>query len=265
MTDTMQPRESLGVGVLIGESFSLVFGNLGSMLPIALIPAVIGIVINLLTIGPAGLNSTLALTDPTAYAEATSGLSGIALVLMSVLGLLLWAFASAALTQAAYDAKLDGAARFGPALATGLQRLIPVILVFLIAGICAYVGLIALVLPGLYITAMWFVIIPAVVIERVGLRALGRSASLTKGYRWPMVGLVVLFILIYLAISIVSGALQFALAGLGSVGLIAMAITTALVTAIAYCLGGAIAALAYARLREIKEGTTMQSLVEVFR
>ena len=51
---------------------------------------------------------------------------------------------------------------------------------------------------------------------------------------------------------------------LGAAGQIAAAISTIAITAFGYGLGGAVSALSYARLREIKEGATLESLVDVF-
>ncbi len=264
MTDMPAPQESLGVGAILGDSFSIVFGHLAKFAPIAVIPAGAAIVINALMLGPANLNTALVFTDPGAI-EGLNAPDPAIQFIATILGMALWGFAAAALTQAVYDARVDGTVRVGPAIQTGLSRLAIVVVLFIVATIVFAVAAIALVVPGLYVLGMWFVIIPAAVIDRSGFGALGRSAELTKGYRWPMVGLVVLFFLVLLVIAMVVGVVHSALAALGSAGLVLMALVTLAVSVFQYCLGAAVAALAYARLREIKEGTTLESLAEVFR
>src|SRR5262245_36296188 len=55
------------------------------------------------------------------------------------------------------------------------------------------VGLILLIIPGLILYAMWFVAVPACVVERLGPRtSLRRSRDLTKGHRWKLCGLALL-------------------------------------------------------------------------
>ncbi|MEM9140250.1 MAG: hypothetical protein AAGB15_10520 [Pseudomonadota bacterium] len=262
MTDSTP--EPLGVGKLTGESLSLVFGNLGILLPIAFIPSVLGIVTGYLVNGPVSLNPAAAFLDPLAVAQAQQQTSPMTMIVATIFGVILWGFSAAALTRAVYDIKMSGSASIGNALGTGLKYVVPVILVVLVLYIVGVLASIALVLPGLYVMAMWFVIIPAVVVDGAGFGALGRSSSLTKGYRWPMVGYGVLFILLYVVVFVVMGGLQFLFADMGTVGLILAAVASVMTYAFLYCIGSAMAALAYARLTEIKEGMSINQIADVF-
>jgi hypothetical protein len=264
MTDTTTPRAPLGVGTIIGDAFSLVFSNVYPMMTIATIPAVAGILLSLLLYGPVSLNATLALTEPEAYMREIADVPQYANILVNIMGFVFWGFAAAAITYAAYAALNDEDINVGRALSTGLQHIGPVVLCMLIGGIAIYIGIIFLILPGLYLAALWFVIIPAIVIERVGFGAFGRSARLTKEYRWPLVGLLLLYSLILIGISMLSAGLQFVFAFFGTVGLGLAMISGVLIASFLYSLGGALAALTYARLRELKEGTEVHSLAEVF-
>lgn len=264
MSDTLQPRPPLGVGGIIGQSFSLVFANFKPMMIIAGVPAAAGILLNVVIYGSISLNPGLAVTDPIEYAAATQHIPTFMTVAVGLLGLVLWGFSAAAITYAAYSAQTGETINISRAMATGLRRIGPVILCMLVGGIAIYLGLVLLVIPGLYLSALWFVIIPAVVIDGAGFEALGRSARLTKEYRWPLVGMIVLFFLIMIGISILSAALQTGFAFLGTPGLILSAITGIVIGSFFYALGGSLAALAYARLREIKEGIGVETLAEVF-
>ncbi|MEM6664104.1 MAG: hypothetical protein AAF666_18230 [Pseudomonadota bacterium] len=264
MTDTTVIKEPLGVGALFGESFSLVFKNLGVFLPVAIIPSAISLLLGYIMSGPAALNSFLAFSDPVLAMESQAQMGSLPWFIAVIVGIVLWGFIMAAITRAAYDMKTNGSASFGSSVQTGLRFMLPVLPIVLIVGIIVYVGLILLILPGLYLMGLFFVVIPAFIIERAGFVSLGRSAALTKDYRWPMVGLAVLFLLVFFGFGLVVGGLQFVFWGLGTIGLVLSAIVTIVLNALIYSIGSTVAALSYARLREIKEGTHLSSIAEIF-
>ena len=62
-------------------------------------------------------------------------------------------------------------------------------------------------IPMMYLAIAWWVVIPATVVERPGvLAAFSRSAELTRGRRWAIFGLVIIFLIGYIVISMVVGA-----------------------------------------------------------
>ena len=76
-----------------------------------------------------------------------------------------------------------------------MRSVLPVFWSLLGAGIVAAIGtaggLILLVVPGLYLLAMWAVIAPVVVVERSEVfEGLGRSRQLVRGNGWPVLGAV---------------------------------------------------------------------------
>jgi len=76
----------------------------------------------------------------------------------------------------------------------------------ILAGIAIAIGLVLLIVPGLWLITIWAVIIPAIVIERAGaLDSFGRSRQLVKGHGWPVFGTLVLAFIIEIAVSIVIG------------------------------------------------------------
>jgi hypothetical protein len=84
--------------------------------------------------------------------------------------------------------------RYGVAIA--VQKFWPLLAVSLRAGI--YIGLasIALIIPGLYLIIRWYLVNSIVVAEGVrSADALKRSSELTRGYRWRILGMVLLQIL----------------------------------------------------------------------
>jgi hypothetical protein len=87
-------------------------------------------------------------------------------------------------------------------LAAAARRLTPVAAAVLLAGVGATLGLVLLVVPGVYLWARWFLAAQAVVAEDLGpIEALGRSADLVRGQWWRIFGIALL-------ISIVAGVLS---------------------------------------------------------
>ena len=75
-------------------------------------------------------------------------------------------------------------------LGPGLSRLGWVLLLNLIVGIAFIVGLILLIIPGIFVVVVTSVSLAACVVERAGpFEAIQRSTDLTKGSRWTIVGL----------------------------------------------------------------------------
>ena len=109
------------------------------------------------------------------------------------------------------------------------------------AGMGLFLGLYTIVLIPVFfwLAARFSVVMPVVVWERLGVGAIGRTFRLTKGYALKIVGIFILFLIVFmvagLAVAGVFGAI-FALAAGGIVGLtvggILMAIVTGLLTVV---------------------------------
>jgi hypothetical protein len=76
----------------------------------------------------------------------------------------------------------------------------------LLAGLGILIGLILLIIPGLFLMTIWSLIVPAIVLENVrALDSFGRSRALVKGNEWNVFGVVVLTFLILFAFGLVLG------------------------------------------------------------
>ena len=92
----------------------------------------------------------------------------------------------------------------------------PLLAVAIVFGICVGIGLILLIIPGLYLLTIWAVAAPVVVIERPGVfTSFGRSRQLVRGHGWTVFGVIVLVFLITIGINILAAALADPLGDVG--------------------------------------------------
>lgn len=166
-------------------------------------------------------------------------------------------FFVAAVALFVFDVKLGKDARFSSHIGTALLRAIPIILLNFIAVLLIFLGFLLLLVPGLWLYGVFAVIAPVVAIEGRIFSALGRSAALTKGYRWPCLGyllsVAIIVVLLNVPLALLTGLLASLLAPLGA---ILSALLALLAFLIFFALFLPIAALAspvlYVRLRELK-------------
>lgn len=122
--------------------------------------------------------------------------------LLSIVGAFL---VQAALVEAVSDIR-DGRAdlSLGETLSRGSSRMVPVALASVVAGVAIAIGLVLLIIPGLVLLTWWSVLVPVIVLERVGaFDSFSRSRNLVRGYEWKVFGLIVLEVLLILVVSFV--------------------------------------------------------------
>jgi hypothetical protein len=252
---------ALGVGSIIGESFTILFRHFLAVLILSLVPTLLSVVISGLMNGwgvALGYGGDVVAPDRGYFMRFA--LSLVAQIALS-------GITTALLVQMAYDAKLGRPLQLGKYIGPAIGAVIPLSILGLASGILVGLGTLALILPGLLIYAVFAVMPAAVVIEKAGFGGLGRSAELTRGYRWPIAGAAILLwivaFLVSMAAMFVVG-LIIAAIGPGSGGIIFGVLGFTAITALAAGLSSIAVALIYARLREIKEGTSVQDIAAVF-
>ena len=167
-------------------------------------------------------------------------------------------FGKAVLVHAVFqDMRGGGRIRLMESLNVSLRQFWPLIgLAF--ASFLTSLGFL-LIVPGLLLSTIWFVALPACIVERLGPgTSLRRSLQLTNGHRWKVFGLVFL-----LLIPLVSGSLGGAWLRAATstfIGLVGELLCTAITTAIA----AAVAVVTYYDLRVVGEGPEIERLAVVF-
>jgi hypothetical protein len=90
----------------------------------------------------------------------------------------------------------------------------------ILAGIAITIGLILVIVPGLFLITIWAVIVPVIVIERSGVfGSFSRSQQLVRGHGWHVFGTLVLVWLILIVVDVVLGVIFAALPVLLRTGL----------------------------------------------
>ncbi|MBC2666165.1 hypothetical protein H7F51_11615 [Novosphingobium flavum] len=89
-------------------------------------------------------------------------------------------------------------AEFADCLRTGIYKALPVFALMLLWALGVWVGMILLIVPGLILMTMWSVSLPSLVSGDSGvIGSFGRSRELTKGSRWKIFALILLFAVVY--------------------------------------------------------------------
>ena len=91
-----------------------------------------------------------------------------------------------------------GHAGFVESFVQFVRGIVPISVVTAIVGVATGIGLFLFVVPGVVLAMILWVAVPAVVVERKGLRALDRSAELTRGYKGQIFGLALILTLFQL-------------------------------------------------------------------
>ena len=258
------PIAPLGVGSLISESFSLFFSRIVTMFKIIFVPILLLAAVGAWASGPALIASFGMLTgnfDPELMALLENP-GFFASYILPLIGVVVSSVVSGAVILAAYDSKLGRAINIPAYINRTLGFIFPIIVLSIAFAIIMYIGLFLLIIPGIYIAARFSVLVPAIIVDGAGWSGMGRAQELTKEYRWPIVGALILIALALIAVSLVfAGLVYLAYSLTGLVGyVLVLTVGNTLTTGIIGCFS----ALLFARLRELKDGVGMTDIATVF-
>ncbi|MBI1682706.1 glycerophosphoryl diester phosphodiesterase membrane domain-containing protein [Caulobacter hibisci] len=162
------------------------------------------------------------------------------------------------------------------AASSGLRFLLPLIGLAIIATLGIWLGMLLLVVPGIILSVMWTVAAPTLVVEKKGVFAsLGRSRDLTRGSRWPIFGLFVVYFIASIILSLIIQAIGTPLGAVAgnvfalqnaelSVGLVVFVLISALVNGVQGVVIAAGVSATYYELRTNKEGAAPDQTAAVF-
>ena len=236
-------RSPLGVGRILGQTFSLLFAN-GRIWSAALVFGFLS----------ALLDGWIAARMPEgAPGEAFPALSGgtaVLYLLVLLASLVLSAFFTGYLCLLGVDAVIGRSHAVGQYARQAARHLLPLLVLSLALGLLVGLGFVLFIVPGIYFIGRYLPWIETVAFEDRGWQGLGRAQDLTEGYRWPIAGAALLFGLAVLVIAVVFGLGAYAISG----GTAMEILFNTVFSAFSYAAAALFTALVYVRLREIKEG-----------
>lgn len=203
-----------------------------------------------------------------AQSQSPLGIVWAVALISFLIGLVLSSFVQAVLTRATVSADEGVRATFRESIDTGARVVLPLVVLSIISALGVTLGFLLLVVPGIIVMLMWSVAVPCLVIERRGiLQAFNRSAELTQGAKWKILGLFAIVLAVYLLFASISAYIGFS--GLRSgqsegafrlTGLIG----NVMVSTVLNALWGTIQPSLYVELKQWKEGDSVDSLQEIF-
>lgn len=164
----------------------------------------------------------------------------------------------------------------GEAFGVALRRFLPMLALTILWVLGLMVGYILIVIPAFIVLTMWSVSAPALVAEGIGpIAAFGRSRALTKGFRWPVFGALVLFGILYIVIAgTIQGGSSLGILStlrgmqsgedIRSVSLVGSVFSATLSSVVMSTMTAGFLAGLYGELSEAKEGGSYSQLADVF-
>jgi uncharacterized membrane protein len=162
-----------------------------------------------------------------------------------------------------------GRASLASCLGTGFSRSLPLLALGLLSTLGMTFFLLLLIIPGIMAAVRWSVAAPALVVERTGVfGAFSRSGDLTRGNRWRIFWLFVIWAIVgYIFQLCIAALFGFSFGALNVLGGSAIWVyfgITGVSSAVTNMVAAAGSAALYSELREIKDGATSAELAKVF-
>ena len=236
------------IGSVIGRGISIFFGNIVAFAIVTVVLFIVPVLLTLFVFLPMGPQAG------------------------GILTMLVWMIAyfwlSAALVYGVVSDLRGNKAGVGQILSGALAVLIPVFFLSIVVGILVGIGTLLLIVPGVILYVMFWVAVPVAVVERAGVMgSMKRSMELTKGCRWKVFFILVVWLVLTAIIQLIVATILGV--PLGEAGMAAGGVgggwwITQLVSMLLGGISASILAVGYHDLRVVKEGVGSAEIAKVF-
>jgi len=201
---TRPPLQPLGFGEILDAGFRLWRQNLGIFVGVA---AVLGVPILLIN-SYITWDNVIAVQGGFLYVNDPDLVNNLNLI-MIVVGVVATLVTNGALMLVAVRRYQGINLKIGEAFRTVLKRFFPFLGLMILMGLGIGAGMIALLIPGIFLMVAWQLAFPVFWQEGVGpVESLRRSYTLMKGRWWSLFGMMVVLFIIVFVFSLLSGAVM---------------------------------------------------------
>lgn len=193
--------------------------------------------------------------------------AGYQAMVMRLITLLTRSLTEATLIYGTFQDLRGQKAGVGACVAQGLTSIISVIFGSIVSSIGIGAASLLFLIPGLIVMTIWWVYVPAIVVERKGVfDAFSRSAYLTAGHRWGVFGLIIIVILLSIAVTYISEMISYVVITMwpGVDAFLLFLVVNYVGGALIAAFGAVLVAVGYYYLRAEREGIDADQIASIF-
>lgn len=244
--------EPMSFGMILDRAIQLYLRNFGLLIGVTVVPQLAA--------------SLLSFAGGSVLSRSQSARAWLTFLLITLASTVLTSLSTGAVTVAVSGRYLGREVAIGSCYRAVVRKLARILGARLLAGLLVGVGLLLLVVPGIFWAVAFSLVVPVIMLEgRPEMRVLKRSRLLTKGFRWQILGLFVLYLLVVYGL-VFLGIVLAGITGGGPPGMYGSAPIARLVNLLSgVFLGpfaGILTVLIYYNQRIRKEGYDLQLLAE---
>ncbi len=254
----MERPEKFQIGRVFNNCFAVIGRNIGLFLGLALLFS--GLPALIFRLWSESRIAAMLKVDPKALTDGSMVFRNSTFSIVAVLVIVVLAFLlQSSLVRATIEDMNGKRPSFGDCIQIAIRYLLPTVGVGLLVALGAGIASIALLVPGIILWLGWSVAVPVLIQERLGVfGSMSRSRALTKGSRWSLFGLFVILFIVAIAIQSAMTLIVFLFHG------IVAGIVASLVQTVVSMVVSVATAVSYVELRQVKEGTGVSELAEIF-
>ncbi|MCA9728023.1 MAG: glycerophosphoryl diester phosphodiesterase membrane domain-containing protein [Candidatus Eisenbacteria bacterium] len=186
----------------------------------------------------------------------------------NLLSSLMGPFVSSLLVFAVFQKLRDRNPSFAECLRVGGRRAFTVLLTVMVTTFVTILGYVLVLVPGIYLSILYFVVIPVAVIEGTGVGdSISRSMELTSGHRWWLFRFAFVMILLFTCIVLLPAVFIVSIRGLAEEGLLwklVSILTLVLMSCMSAILAASMSTVVYRELRKVHGDFDEENLLAVF-